>query len=292
MNRIFAALTSFLLFLLSACDTGTGENIRQPDANTPVPQTTPSLATFTDTLNKLGGNQSQAVPQAIELYGLLAPHDSTGADSAASALLRFVNGVVKNANDSLSRASMEMAALLNPAGNTLSEKQKAIKTNLHANRMKLVSDGEGGAYVVPAYETILPTIKAKTSTAVDDFLDLAAKEDTTPVFRDAGIAIDMTELIDRLVKSEQLTDESLPKQLAAEAARLNQFYTNALINGADNSPALAFESTTLNEEFRKGYDYLLAKYPSSKAAAKINVWQTVVASGDRKKIEDFRRTIQ
>jgi hypothetical protein len=203
-----------------------------------------------------------------------------------------VNGVVKNANDSLSRVSMEMAALLNPAGNTLSEKQKAIKTNLHANRMKLVSDGEGGAYVVPAYETILPTIKAKTSTAVDDFLDLAAKEDTTPVFRDAGIAIDMTELIDRLVKSEQLTDESLPKQLAAEAARLNQFYTNALINGADNSPALAFESTTLNEEFRKGYDYLLAKYPSSKAAAKINVWQTVVASGDRKKIEDFRRTIQ
>jgi len=200
--------------------------------------------------------------------------------------------VVKNQNDRLQRDSIDYLAMLDPSKANLSEKQKAFLSDLHEKKLKMTSDGEGGVYLVPLYETILPVVKGKTTRAVDNYLDLVAKEDTTPTFLDAGLAIEMPELVDRLVVSEQLLSSPLPRSFVVDAARLNRFYTNALINGADNSAAIDYNSTRLNDEFKKGYDYLLAKYPATKAAAKINVWLAVVASGDKRKMDDFRKTVQ
>lgn len=252
----------------------------------------PSLAAFTDTLKKLHREAPATIDHAVRLYGMLAPYDSTGADSAAAALMGFVNEVVARENERLLHDTIKYTALLNPSDSSLTDKQKALSSELRQNKLKPVGDGEGGVYLVPFYETILPGIKDKTSAPVDNYLDLTAKEDTTPVFRDAGLAIEMPELADRLVLSEQLQSQKLPGRFAADVARLNRFYTNALINGADNSPAIEYNSTTLNDEFKKGYDYLVAKYPSTKAAAKVNVWMAVVASGDKRKLDDFRKTVQ
>ena len=278
-----------ICFMLAAGEAGTEK--KPVVAAKPVPQPEPSLTAYTDTLNKLNKQDSAILEQAVMLYDALSPHDSTGADSAASALMRFVKEVVKKENDSLYRNNEDFAPLLNPANTTLTNRQKAVMSGLHANRLKLVSNGEGGVYVVPSYETILPTLKARTSVAVDQYLDLVAREDTSPVFRDAGLAIELTELVDRLITSENLLDYPLPKRFNIEAGRLNLFYTEALVNGADNSPSLDFGTTNLDDNFRKTYDYLLAKYPASEAAAKINVWLAVIASGDKKKITAFRRTM-
>jgi hypothetical protein len=158
--------------------------------------------------------------------------------------------------------------------------------------LKPVGDGEGGVYLVPAYETVLPVIKNKTSAPVDNYLDLVAKEDTTPAFLDAGLAIEITELADRLILTETLLTQKLPGRFAAEADRLNRFYTAGLIRGSDNSPSMEDNNgLMLTEQFRQGYDYLLTKYPQSKAAAKINVWTAVVKSADKKKIDDYLKLL-
>lgn len=277
-------------FAALACNVGT-EKTTATQAQ-PVPQAEPSLVSFTDTLQKLNANAPAVLKQAVSLYDVLAPHDSTGADSAASALMRFTETVVKSRNDSLYKNEENTYFLVEETSTPLTDRQKALVSNLHASRLKPVSDGEGGVYLVPAYETILPTVKARTSAAVDDYLDLLAKEDTSPVFMDAGLAVELTELADRLALSERLMEQPLPKRFASKVAELNQFYTDALLFGADNSPAIQHNTSRLDEEFKKGYDYLLAKYPGSKAAATTNVWLAVVATGDEKKIAAFRQTRQ
>lgn len=277
-----------LVLILAACEAGI-EKTKPAAANT-VPQPEPSLALFTDTLQTLDVESPAAIERAITLFDRLAPHDSTGADSAAAALMRFVQEAATKKNDSLQRTPADYFWLSASNSAALTDSQKATQSNLHARRLKPVADGEGGVYFVPLYETILPTLKERTSASVDDYLNLKAKEDTMPVFLDAGLAVDITELVDRLVTAEKLTAYSLPKTFAAEAGRLHRFYTSALLFGSDNSPSTGYNTTMLNDNFRKGYDYLLAKYPSSNAAATVDVWMAVVASGDPKKIEAFRKT--
>lgn len=279
--------TSFLLFCLTLFACHFGDTTKNTGKETPVKQVTPSLSIFADTVKKLSPIIIGALDSAVHLYDVLAPADSIGADSAAALLITFAQQVVAKQNDRLQNDGIDYSPLLNPSNNNLTEQQKAISSALHEAKLKLVGDGEGGVTIVPAYETILPTIKAKTSAPVDSYLDLIAKEDTTPVFLDAGLAIEITALVDRLIVSENLLLQKLPKRFAVETARLNLFYTNALIRGSDNSPSLEDDGITLTEAFRQGYEYLLTKYPQRTATAKINVWTAVIKSADKRKINDY-----
>lgn len=258
---------------------------------TPVRQPQPSLQAFTDTLQTLDWHNQASIDQALRLYSELVPNDSTRADSAAARLLAYVKQVVETENAQLDSGTMNLRPLLNPTG-PLTPGLKALNTTLHQNHLKPVDNGEGGVYLVPAYETILPTVQQKTSLAVNRYLNLAAKEDTATTLKDAALAIELPELVDRLVESEQLLTQPLPSQFAAEAVRMNRFYTQALIQGADNTPSREYNPLQLTEPFQKGYAYLLSKYPESKAAAKINVWMAVVHSGDRKKVADYLRLLE
>lgn len=277
----------FLLVVLLACNTGT-QPVSKPKQ--PAPEKIITITDFTDTLRKQDTLAPAAIDNALQLYSAMVPEDSTFADTAASTLLQFINTVVARKNDSLAKSGTDSTGLPDPAIDSLTDRQKAALSALHANRLKAVGDGEGGVYLVPLYETVLPGIKAKTSAAVDAYLDLTAKEDTMPAFLDAGLAIEIEELADRLITSEQLLGQTLPSYFKSEATTLNRFYTRAFVMGADNSPALEHNTTTLSESFRKGYDYLLAKYPSSKAAETVKAWTAVVATGDVKRIDDFRKS--
>lgn len=289
LNKMRFVFLLFTGFVLLGCDVGTTE--KKPQKETVTSQVTPSLKLFADTLKRLNSNTPTVLDSAVRLYDVTAPVDSSGADSAAVLLLNFVQKIVAKRNDSLQNDGADYLPLLEPSDSSLTEKQKAISSELHKAKLKPVGDGEGGIYLVPAYETVLPVVKAKTSTPVDNYLDLIAKEDTMPSFLDAGLAIEITELVDRLILSENLLAQKLPESFATDASRLNRFYTNNLIRGADNSPALEDNELTLTEQFRQGYDYLLTKYPESKAAAKINVWTAVIKSGDKKKVDDYLKLL-
>jgi hypothetical protein len=275
-----------LLFIVAACNTGT-EPATLPKK--PVPDKKFTITHFTDTLTKQDTAAPGAIENALQLFNAMVPEDSTFADSAASALFQFIHKVVARKNDSLFRNFSDSNTLAYPTSEPFTEKQKTLLSALHASRLQVVGDGEGGIYLVPRYETILPGIKAKTAAAVDSFLDLIAKEDTTPTFLDAGLAIEIETLADRLITSEQLLAQTLPDYFKAEITALNRFYTHALIMGSDNSPSLDHGTTILSEDFKKGYDYLLAKYPSANATQTVKAWMAVIASGDEKQLEAFRK---
>ena len=59
--------------------------------------------------------------------------------------------------------------------------------------------------------------------------------------------------------------------------------------GSDNTPSLEDETNfTLAPEFKQGYDYVLATYPSSKTAEKIKEWLALLKAKNRKKIDEIR----
>lgn len=277
---------SFLLLMLTACESGTQPALQPKE---PAPEKVYTLADFTDTLKKQNLLSPAAIENALQLYSTLVPPDSIAADSAASALLQFINAVVAAKNDSLSRQVNAPHAFPGTASGHFTGQQKTALSALHANRLKAVSDGEGGLYLVPLYEVILPGIKERTTAAVDTYLDLVAKEDTTPTFLDAGLAVEIETLADRLATSEQLLGQRLPNSFKSNAGQLNRFYTRAFVMGPDNSPSLAYNTTNLNENYKNGYAYFLAKYPSSRAAATVKAWMDVVATGDQRKVQEFRK---
>ena len=289
MKCVFLVVSCLALVSYTSCNPAKQSKEEQDD---PARKEKLSLTAYTDSLKKLDRNTPETVEHALRLFGRLAPADSTGADSAAAALMGLVSDMVTRENDRLWQDTADYSAFVDADAPGFTEKHKTFLNGLRQKKLKPVSDGEGGIYLVPDYKSMLPGIQVKTSTPVDNYLDLVAKEDTTPVFLDAGLAIELTGLVDRLVLSEQLLSQHLPQRFQTEAARLNAFYTNALISGADNSPSIEYESTVLNPEFKKGYDYLLANYPTTKAAARIKEWLAVVASGDQKKLDGYRKTME
>ncbi|HEY1022526.1 MAG TPA: hypothetical protein VGE06_09425 [Flavisolibacter sp.] len=275
-----------LLLVMAACETGTQP---APQPKEPAPEKVYTIADFTDTLSMQDRLATGAIENALQLYNTMVPPDSTAADSAASALLQFINGVVAAKNDSLLIPGNTSRALPDTATSDLNEQQKKTISALHANQLKAISDGEGGVHLVPLYEVILPGIKDRTTAAVDTYLDLVAKEDSTPTFLDAGLAVEIEELADRLATSEQLLGQQLPEGFKSKTRQLNRFYTRAFLIGSDNSPSLEYNTTDLREKFKNGYAYFLAKYPSTKAADAVKTWTALAASGDRKKMDDFRK---
>lgn len=289
MNYVFLFLSCIALVSHTSCNPAKQSKEEQDD---PAQKEKLSLAAYADSLKTMNRNTPAVIEHALRLFDRLAPADSTGADSAAAALMGLVSDVAAKENDRLWQDTADYSALVDADTPILTEKQKAFLSELHRNKMKPVSDGEGSIYLVPVYESILAGIQSKTSMPVDKYLDLVAKEDTTPVFLDAGLAIELTELADRLVLSEQLLSQRLPQRFQTEAERLNAFYTHALVSGADNSPSIEYDNKVLNPEFKKGYDYLLVKFPYTKAAARIKEWLAVIASGDQTKIEAYRQTLE
>lgn len=276
----------FLMLIAMACETGT-----QPAAppKQPAPEKEYTIADFVDTLKKQDIMAPGVIEKSLQLYNTMLPPDSIAADSAASALLQFIDAVIAAKNDSLYKRASAQNALPDPAAGNLTEQQKTSLSALHTNQLKAISDGEGGLYLVPLYELILPGIKDRTTDAVDNYLDLLAKEDTTPTFLDAGLAIEIEDLGDRLATSEQLLGQQLPEGFKSKTAERNRFYTRAFLMGSDNSPSLEYNTLSFTQNFKNGYAYFLAKYPSTKAAASLTTWMEVVATGDPKKVDEFRK---
>ena len=282
-------LVALFSLILNACETGT-----QPATppKLPAPEKEYTTADFVDTLKKQDTMAPGVIEKSLQLFSTMLPTDSIAADSAASALMQFIDAVVSAKNDSLLKQTNAQNSLPDSANSNLTEQQKTALSALYANQLKTVRDGEGGLYLVPLYEVILPGIKNRTTAAVDTYLDLVAKEDTTPTFLDAGLAIEIEELADRLAVSEQLLGQQLPQGFKSKTTELNRFYTRAFVMGSDNSPSLEYNTLTLTENYKKGYAYFLAKYPSTKAATTVKTWMGVAEAGDQKKVDEFREAFQ
>src|ERR671926_129750 len=121
----------FVFFCPALFSCASGDTGKKPQKDQPAQQHTPSLALFTDTLKQLDKNAPAIIDSAVRLYDVLAPNDSTGADSAAASLMGFVQEVIAKQNDRLQHDTTDYSPLLDPANTNLADKQKALNSDLH-----------------------------------------------------------------------------------------------------------------------------------------------------------------
>jgi hypothetical protein len=277
------ALVLFLLGCGSADKTAPNLNGK---SNSTAP---PSLESFADSLVRLDKYSLESIDIAADYYKRLVPQDSSLADSAAVLVLRHINTVTDSANQKLFLDTTDYSNLIYDQDQAAPPAQKQFQQRLLNNHLLLQGDGEGGVYIVPDYDWINSFILAKTSAAVDQYLLLLANEEKNPTLLDAGLAIEASELADRLVTTEGLLDKQMPANFKDDVQRKHRFYRGTLLFGSDNSPALEYNDISLTEQFSKGYEYLTGKYPSSKATQLIREWQTIVKTRNRAEIEAWQK---
>lgn len=281
MNKLlFLSCTFLLLFSCNSNDKSASVN-----KNTTLPQT---LESFADSLVRLDKFTLESIDVAAGYYQRLVPADTVLADSAAVMFLRYVGTVVDTVNQKLYQDSVDYSVLIYEQSNNATQKQKQFQQYLLSHHVLLQGDGEGGVYAVPDYQWINQQLQPKTSTVTDNYLTLLGKEEKDPTLLDAGLAVETKELADRLIATETLLKQNLPYGFSKDVVQKNKFYTGTLLFGSDNSPALEYNDIILVEEYRMGYDYLLATYPNSAAAQLIKQWQSIVKTNDSKKIEEWR----
>lgn len=287
MARILAIL--FFAALLVACNSATNETKKdtgQPGVTPATPP--PSLEPFADSLVRLDEYAEETIEKAAGYYQRLVPADTVLADSAAVLLLGRMRRVVDSLNEKMYRDTADYFNLAY-GEEPLSEKEKAFKRRLASHHLRIHGDGEGGALILLDYDWLNGIVQPKTSTAADEYLSLLAAEESNPALLDAGLAIGMNELVQRVITSEQLMDKSLPHAFAQNNTQRNKFYTDVLLVGSSNSPSVEDEAKlTLVPEVKQAYENLLRNYPSSKAAQHVKDWMVTLKAKDRKKIEAMR----
>jgi hypothetical protein len=281
MKRYLCVL---LLFLLSCTDSDDVQTtVSKKQSTLPA-----SLETFADSLVRLDQYALESITKAGDYYHRLVPADSNLADSAAVMFLRHVAGVAYSVNQQFLADTADYFDLVYNDGKDVPPYQNQLKEKLARHHINLQGDGEGGVYAVPDYGWINQLLLPKTSAAVDQYLLLTGKEEKEPALLDAALAIDMKELVERLMASENLLQQKLPKNFEEDVIYKNKVYTGVLLFGSDNSSALEDNEISLTEQFKKGYDFLLATYPASKAAQVVKEWQQIVAQKDREKMEEWK----
>lgn len=281
MNKLL--LGSCVVVALIGCKPN--ETKSNTPISNPLPQT---LESFADSMVRLDNYSLESIDVAAGYFKRLAPVDTTLADSAAVMFLRYIGTVADTTNQVLLKDTTDYFKLVYYQDKNVPQKQKQFQQHLLSNHMILQADGEGGVYVAPDYQWINQVLQPKTSPATDLYLSLLAREEMNPALLDAGLAIEMKELVDRLIASERLTNEKLPRFFSYDVAQKNKLYTGILLIGSSNSPAVDFTDMTVTEEFKKGYDYLVGAYAHSRAAKLVNEWQQVLNGRNAKKIEEWR----
>jgi hypothetical protein len=277
-------LCVFLLFLLGCTDSDNVQTtVSKKQSSLPA-----SLEPFADSLVRLDQYALESIAKAGDYYQRLVPADSTLADSAAVMFLRQVAGVADSVNQQFLADTADYFDLVYNDGKDAPPYQKKLKEKLARHHINMQGDGEGGVYAIPDYNWINQLLLPKTSGAVDQYLLLTGKEEKEPALLDAALAIDMKELVERLMASENLLHQKLPKNFEEDVIYKNKVYTGVLLFGSDNSPALEDNEISIVEQFKKGYDFLLATYPASKAAQVVKEWKQIAAQKDRKKVEEWK----
>jgi hypothetical protein len=247
---------------------------------------TKATRNFTEELAKLDKSQMANLTKAVELYKEEAKSEKDG-DQSLPVLMQYITSSLDTLNDALAANSAEYASLVVDSVSKPTSKQLALVKDMMAHHTQLQSDGEGGIYLEYDYNWLMKAISDEVSAPVRTYLQVTAMEASQPFSKDAAIVIPPQALADRALVTEQVAGQQLPGTFAEDIKKVNTVYTNALLFGTDNTPSLLPGTTRWVPAFSQVYQYVLTKSPQSALANKIKQWQAVVASGNRKQVDDY-----
>lgn len=243
---------------------------------------------FDDSLATLNKTEMGNLTVAVNHFEESVDNDKEG-DAALPQLLQYITASLDTLNDGLSNNSAEYISLMTDSIKTPTAKQMALVKNMAAHHTQLQNDGEGGIYLEYDYAWLLKKIGGDLSDPVKEYLGVTAAEASLPLSSDGAIVLPLQTLVDRILTTEKLQGQQLPATFSNDIKKVNTYYTNALLFGADNTPSLLRGTTKLAPQFDAAYTNVVSRNPQSAIAAKIGEWRKVVATGTRSEIEKFKK---
>ncbi len=243
---------------------------------------------FDDSLAALNKTDMGNLSVAVNQFEESVDNEKEG-DAALPQLLQYITASLDTLNDGLAKNGSEYVSLVTDSIKTPTAKQLALVKNMTAHHTQLQNDGEGGIYLEYDYAWLLKEIGDDLSDPVKDYLRITADEASMPLSRDGAIVLPLQTLADRVLNTEKLQTQQLPATFANDIKKVNTYYSNALLFGADNTPSITRGSTKIAPQFDQAYSYVVSKSPQSAIAAKIGEWRNVVATGKRAEIDKFMK---
>ncbi|MES2883079.1 MAG: hypothetical protein V4676_13090 [Bacteroidota bacterium] len=243
---------------------------------------------FDDSLAALNKTEMGNLTVAVNHFEESIDNDKEG-DAALPQLLQYITASLDTLNDGLAKSSSEYIALVNDSIKNPTPKQLALVKNMTGHHTQLQNDGEGGIYLEYDYAWLLKEIGGDLSEPVREYLGVTAAEVSMPLSSDGAIVLPLQTLADRILTTEKLQTQQLPTTFSSDIKKVNTYYTNALLFGADNTPSLLRGTSKIAPLFDQAYNYVVSKSPQSAIAAKIGEWRKVIATGAKGEIDKFMK---
>lgn len=154
---------------------------------------------------------------------------------------------------------------------------------------------EGSIFAIADFRDFEDFFAGNVTPGMKNYLQQIRKEQDKTAFDDGGIVIPLEELADRAAFWEKFNQEQPYFVLSEETQMSQQWTLEALMNGANNTPAFEYESNKLNEDFKKAWTYAASHYSNLKVGKSAKKLLDLVASeGNKKtkKVEDFLASFQ
>ena len=157
--------------------------------------------------------------------------------------------------------------------------------------LKLDMDEQGYTFVTLANnQFIKKNFNSFLSDEIFNYYSQLINEEANPAGRDAGLSISEKELVDRIIKWENIY-KSVKMDFAKEKAKDKvSFYFDILFYGMDNTPAFNYVNNKLETGFKNAYSYLVNNYPSSVTSNIFKDYLNILKKNNFKKtttIENF-----
>ncbi len=111
----------------------------------------------------------------------------------------------------------------------------------------------------------LDTYKTKVSPEISEYGSFMALNSDKPWARDAGIAIPLNDLADRIVIAEKYLSEYPNSEMKEKVISQYKLYLRTFLLGLDNTPLVNYGAKEVDASFIKAYHYFIDTYPEVKA---------------------------
>lgn len=141
-----------------------------------------------------------------------------------------------------------------------------------------LATGEGMVFPVVDWNKLQAFFANKVTPPMKDYINQSVVEQNNDGFEDGGIVIPLEEIADRAVFWEKF-NQAHPYFSLIEQTRESQHWMRMILtNGANNTPVFNSDSEPANEDFKKVWAYVLAKYPGTQVYKTVKEFSDLVAA--------------
>jgi hypothetical protein len=180
---------------------------------------------------------------------------------------------------------------------TVDEVDAKYLKKLKAERVKLRKYGidfactEGSPYITFYSPFVKTNFLPSLSLPLQKYLNQELMENEAYLYDDAGIVIQLKEVVDRIVWHEDFEKANPTFQLTYLSINAKMWHQTALFNGADNTPVYYTNEDVVevNADFVNAMQYCLKKYPTSQLAKSVTPFLKALKASNLIKIEALRK---